>query len=69
MLADFRSNMDIFLPGWESLRPKLVFSKSKDIFQCRVESSFSHESSMEDVFWWREPGCTSEPSEVAVRSS
>lgn len=49
MMADFRSSVLILFLGWENLKPKLVFSKNKDIFQCRVESSFSHETSMGGV--------------------
>lgn len=69
MLANFRSSVEILFLRWKNLRLKLVFSKSKDIFQCRVEANFSHETSIGDESWWREPGCTSDSSEVAVRSS
>lgn len=58
MLTDFRSSVKILFLRWENLKPELVFLKNKDIFQCRVESSFSHETPMGDVSWWREPGCT-----------
>lgn len=35
MLADFRSSVEILFLRWENLKPKLVFSKNKDIFQYR----------------------------------
>lgn len=42
MLADFRSAAEILFLRWEDLRPEPVFSKSKDIYQYRIEASFSH---------------------------
>lgn len=41
MLADFRNSVEMLFLRWEDLRPEPVFSKSKDISQCRVEASFS----------------------------
>lgn len=52
MLADFRSNAEILFLVREELRPKPVFSKSKDIFLGAGQKQGSVIASMGDVSRW-----------------
>lgn len=63
MLADFRSSVEILFLRWENLKPK------QRHFPMQGRIKFQSWNFHGDVSWWREPGCTSDSSEVSVRPS